>query len=114
MAVADLLLEAEYFPFILYRSLSPGWDEEQRYTWGWSAYMAFHANFSVIIHNVSIWLTLSVAVWRFIMIKYHTLVPVYCTMFRCHLLLLSAYGKSSVCCQTNYYYSLHLCPTESF
>ena len=28
--------------------------------------MLFHANFSIMIHTVSIWLTLSLAVWRFL------------------------------------------------
>ena len=32
--------------------------------------MVFHTNFTVMIHTVAIWLTLSLAIWRFvIMIK---------------------------------------------
>ena len=38
-------------------------------------------------------LTLTVAVWRFIMIRYHTIAPTLCTFYRCHLLILSAYGE---------------------
>jgi thyrotropin-releasing hormone receptor len=94
MAVADITLIVEYLPFVVHRDLWP-WlpqDESQEFSWGWAAYFWFHTNFSIVIHNVSIWLTLTVAVWRFIMIKYHTLVPVYCTMERCHYVLLSAYG----------------------
>ena len=89
MAVADITLTLEYLPFLFHISLLPS----QEHSWGWAAYLWFHSNFSVVIHNVSVWLTLTVAVWRFIMIKYHTLVPVYCTMERCHFVLLSAYGK---------------------
>ena len=36
----------------------------------------FHVNFSLMIHTVSIWLTLSLAIWRYIMIKYHSLAQV--------------------------------------
>ena len=96
MALADILLDIEYVPFILYMSfphliaIDNAWEKN---SWGWSAYMIFHAHFSVIIHNVSIWLTLSVAIWRFIMIRFHHLVPVYCTIRRCHILLFCAYGK---------------------
>ena len=93
MAVADLSLILEYLPFLIHGDLWPS-DSQQLTSWGWAAYLWFHSNFSVVIHNVSIWLTLTVAVWRFIMIRYHTLVPVYCTMERCHFVLLSAYGKS--------------------
>ena len=93
MAVADIALILEYLPFLFYISfLSDFGLTSSKYDWGWSAYLWFHSNFSVVIHNVSVWLTLTVAVWRFIMIKYHTLVLVYCTMERCHFVLLSAYG----------------------
>ena len=34
-----------------------------------AAVVWFHANFSIVIHTVSIWLTLCLAVWRFIMIR---------------------------------------------
>ena len=93
MALADITLVLEYIPFLAYTQLigKPG-------GWGWAAYLWFHSNFSVVIHNVSVWLTLTVAVWRFIMIKYHTWVPVYCTMERCHLVMLSAYGKWNSSC----------------
>ena len=36
---------------------------------GWGYFMLFHSHFSNFIHTVSIWLTLSLAIWRFIMIK---------------------------------------------
>ena len=88
MALADITLVLEYIPFLAYSQLIG-----RPAGWGWAAYLWFHSNFSVVIHNVSVWLTLTVAVWRFIMIKYHTWVPVYCTMERCHLVMLSAYGK---------------------
>ena len=101
MAVADITLIIEYLPFLFHQELFPSEDVSQQYSWGWAAYMWFHANFSIVIHNVSIWLTLTVAVWRFIMIKYHTLVPIYCTMSRCHLVLLSAYGKYFVLCNVS-------------
>ena len=94
IAVADILLELEYFPFLFYRHYSPDdLCDEERFSWGRAAFHLFHAHFSIVIHNVSIWLTLSVAIWRHIMIKHHSLAPVYCTMHRCHLLLLAAYSK---------------------
>ena len=34
----------------------------------WGLFMLFHANFSIMIHTVSIWLTLSLAVWRLVQI----------------------------------------------
>ena len=71
----------------------------------------FHVNFSLMIHTVSIWLTLSLAIWRYIMIKYHSLAQVrqenyhdhelyeiplqsLCTIRRCKIVLFLGYGKS--------------------
>ena len=30
----------------------------------WAVFLLFHANFTIMIHSVSIWLTLSLAIWR--------------------------------------------------
>ena len=95
MAVADIMLIVEYIPFLMKEDFMKYLDAipEKNFSWGWAVYYLFHSNFSVVIHNIVIWLTLTVAVWRFIMIKYLTYVPVLCTMDRCHWVLFSAYGK---------------------
>ena len=46
-----------------------------------------------MIHTVSIWLTLSLAIWRFIMIKFCSLAVTLCTLPRCRILLILGYGK---------------------
>ena len=48
----------------------------------------------MILHTVSIWYTLVLAVWRLIMIKYHTKAVTYCTLSRCNTLLVLGYGIS--------------------
>ena len=48
----------------------------------------------MILHTVSIWYTLVLAVWRLIMIKYHTKAITYCTLSRCNTLLVLGYGIS--------------------
>ena len=90
-----MLVMLDYIPFCIHLYLWPeGRTQEELYSWSWSAVIWFHVNFSIVIHTVSVWLTLSLAVWRFIMIQFHTLAPIYCTMFRCNLVLVSAYSKS--------------------
>ena len=87
-----MLVMVEYIPFVIHRHLWQGRSQQEELSWNWAAFIWFHANFSVTIHNVSIWLTLSLAVWRFIMIRFHTYAPVYCTMRRCFIVLFCAYG----------------------
>ena len=60
---------------------------------GWGIFMLFHINFTVMIHTVSIFLTLALAIWRFIMIKFHSLATEICTMARCRNLLFLAFGN---------------------
>ena len=37
---------------------------EDKFSYLWGVFMWVHVNFSIIIHTVSIWLTLSLAIWR--------------------------------------------------
>ena len=55
--------------------------------------MLFHMNFSNFIHTVSIWLTLSLAIWRFIMIKFPSEAATLCTVARCKIVLFLGFGK---------------------
>ena len=51
-------------------SLLQNWIEPKfQYSLGWGIFMLFHTNFTLMIHTVAIWLTLSLAIWRFIMIN---------------------------------------------
>ena len=47
----------------------------------------------MILHTVSIWYTLVLAVWRLIMIKFHTMAVTYCTMHKCCVLLVLGYSE---------------------
>lgn len=55
--------------------------------------MLFHMNFSNFIHTVSIWLTLSLAIWRFIMIKFPSQSVDLCTADKCRVVLGLGYGQ---------------------
>ena len=89
-----MLVMLEYIPFTVHMYLyTEGRSREEQYAWHWAAFVWFHVNFSVVIHSVSVGLTLSLAVWRFIMIRFHALAPVYCTMERCRIVIICAYGR---------------------
>ena len=91
-----MMVMVEYIPLTIHLYLWTSRSFAERLSWSWTAFVWFHVQYSTVIHNVSIWLTLSLAVWRFIMIRYHTLAPIYCTMNRCKMLLISAFGKSQM------------------
>ena len=58
--------------------------------------MLFHVNFSNFIHNVSIFLTLSLAIWRFIMIRFPTKSVNICTTNNCKNVLALGFGECLV------------------
>ena len=95
IAVADCLLMVEYIPFTFHMYLLDEKDrnEEEMFSLAWGIFLLFHTNFTIIIHTVSIWLTLSLAIWRFIMIKFSILAVSLCTIKRCKAVLTFGYSK---------------------
>ena len=95
IAVADCLLLIEYIPFTVHMYLL---DEEtrpseERFSYGWGVFLLFHSNSTIIIHTVSIWLTLSLAFWRLIMIRLPSEAITMCTMDRCKVVLILGFGE---------------------
>ena len=75
--------------------------------------MLFHMNFSNFIHTVSIWLTLSLAIWRFIMIKFPSQSVDLCTADKCRVVLGLGYGQYTACPHVpSHKYSAIIGPTK--
>jgi len=89
IAVADFLVMLEYIPFTIYMNLldTENRSPEEEYSLGWGIFMVFHTNFTVMIHTVATWLTFSLAIWRFIMIKFPSEAATLCTVGRCKIVL---------------------------
>ncbi|XP_055381765.1 G-protein coupled receptor dmsr-1 isoform X2 [Condylostylus longicornis] len=67
LAVADMFVMIEYIPFASYMYIiSPV--RNGRYTW--AIYLLFHMHFTQILHTISISLTVTLAIWRYLAISY--------------------------------------------
>ncbi|KAG5884777.1 hypothetical protein JTB14_031400 [Gonioctena quinquepunctata] len=66
LAIADMLLMIEYVPFAYYYHLELFGKKDFPY-YG-AVFMLFHIHFTQILHTISICLTLTLAVWRFLAI----------------------------------------------
>lgn len=64
LAVADMMVMFSYLPFAIHDYIGKGLEEDERY-YGWAAFALFHAHFTVVNHTISTWLTVTVAIWRF-------------------------------------------------
>ncbi|CAG9854495.1 unnamed protein product [Phyllotreta striolata] len=100
LAVADMLLMIEYIPFAYYYHHEK--DRKDFYYYG-AVFMLFHMHYSQVLHTISICLTLSLAIWRFLAIRYpeknHTL----CSESRCTLAICICYVLPLFLCIPSYY-----------
>jgi len=116
IAVADCLVMVEYIPFTIHMYLLTHIErqQEEKFSLAWGYFLLFHTNFSIMIHTVSIWLTLSLAIWRFIMIKFPTMAVSLCTLPRCRAVLVLGYVIPFFLTVPNYLlFDLHAkCKTE--
>lgn len=67
LATADVLVMVEYIPFAVYEYLVL--PEHQMFPYGWAVFVLFHMHFTQLLHTISIALTLTLAVWRYIAIR---------------------------------------------
>jgi len=68
LAVTDLVTMSVYVPYAgyFYCYASPTPDYGHRL--GWIVYLIFNNNFSITAHTVAVWLTVSIAVFRYIVV----------------------------------------------
>lgn len=92
LAVADLAVMLEYIPYsihdyILYESLPL----EKRLSYPWACFIKFHSIFTQVLHTISIWLTVTLAVWRYIAVGYPQKNRQWCGMRTTIITITSAY-----------------------
>lgn len=66
LAVADMLVMLEYVPFAVYMIYEA---EKRNFTHKGAVFLLCHVHFSQVMHTISIFLTLTLAVWRYIAIR---------------------------------------------
>ncbi|CAG9795777.1 unnamed protein product [Diatraea saccharalis] len=96
LAVADVFVMLEYVPFAIYRYLVL--PEKLDFPYSWAVYLLFHMHFAQILHTASICLTLSLAIWRYIAIKYSDRSHILCTERRCSIAILSSFILPPILC----------------
>lgn len=67
LAAADVLVMLEYVPFAIYEYIVL--PERRLFPYGWAVFVLFHMHFSQLLHTISIALTLTLAVWRYIAVR---------------------------------------------
>ncbi|XP_073836376.1 G-protein coupled receptor dmsr-1-like [Musca autumnalis] len=92
LAVADLAVMLEYLPYAIHDYiLAEYWSREQQLSYPWACYIKFHAIYAQVLHTISIWLTVMLAVWRYIAVTYPQVSREWCGMTNTVISILLAY-----------------------
>uniref|UniRef100_A0A0K8WGQ5 G-protein coupled receptors family 1 profile domain-containing protein n=1 Tax=Bactrocera latifrons TaxID=174628 RepID=A0A0K8WGQ5_BACLA len=69
LAIADMFVMIEYIPFVSYQYIymKPG---EEDFSYAWAVFVLFHMHFTQILHTISIGLTVTLAIWRYVAIRH--------------------------------------------
>ncbi|KAH8272386.1 hypothetical protein KR018_002410 [Drosophila ironensis] len=81
LAVADLAVMLEYIPYTVHDYiLSARLPREEQLSYSWACFIKFHSVFPQVLHTISIWLTVTLAVWRYIAVSYPQRNRIWCGM----------------------------------
>ncbi|XP_043277628.1 G-protein coupled receptor dmsr-1 [Venturia canescens] len=100
LAIADMLVMVEYIPFAVYEYFVL--PERQMFPYGFAVFVLFHMHFTQLLHTISIALTLTLAVWRYIAIRFPEYNHSWCTAARCRLALWSSFLAPMIACAPSY------------
>ncbi|KAK8727712.1 hypothetical protein OTU49_009419 [Cherax quadricarinatus] len=102
LALTDLLVMVEYIPYTMHQYVWQGRSLASQYSWGWAVFVLFHAHFAQVFHTISIWLTVTLAVWRYIAIAFPQNNTTWCSMSRTLTVIVAAFFCSLICNIPNY------------
>lgn len=97
LAVADLLVMIEYIPYAIHMYLYQR-SRRDTFTYGWSIFVLFHSNFTQVCHTISICLTVTLAVWRYIAVAHPQRNREWCSNKRTFLMIAFAYVSCPILC----------------
>ncbi|CAB3242306.1 unnamed protein product [Arctia plantaginis] len=110
LATADLLVMLEYIPYALHMNIKIG-PQVNKNTYAWAVFVYFHSIFSQTFHTISIWLAVTLAVWRYIAIAFPQRNSTWCSKKNTSLAIISAYVICPFLCLP-IFFAMHIIPSE--
>jgi len=102
LAVADLLTMAFYIPYAAYFYCYARPDEHGRHPASWIRYLLFNQAFNITAHTIAMWLTVSLAVFRYFAVCHPTVGSRVCTLRRARIAIAAVVMSTVVFCSPNY------------
>lgn len=69
LAISDCIVMTSYALYAFHNFFRSNLSEEKRFSYPWAIFTLLHSNITIIFHTTSIWLTVILAVWRYIAVK---------------------------------------------
>lgn len=93
LAVADLVVMLDYIPYVIIDNLLPMFrvSRELRLAYSATWFVMFHSIFAQICHTISIWLTVTLAIWRYIAVAMPQKNRLWCSMRTTQIAITSSY-----------------------
>lgn len=98
LAVADMLVMISYLPFTFHNYIRKDLEEKDKFSYSWTVFTLFHAHFTVVNHTISTWLTVTVAIWRFIAVSFPANTSIWCSMARAKFAIFCTYIMCAIFC----------------
>ncbi|ESO95643.1 hypothetical protein LOTGIDRAFT_160192 [Lottia gigantea] len=103
LAIADMLTMSTYpimacYLYIISRPDCDGTNHSKE----WMYFILFHNLFIVTCHNMAMWLTVSLAVFRYIFVCQHAMAMVMCSLARARVTVMAIVGATILICLPNY------------
>ncbi|GIY22494.1 sex peptide receptor [Caerostris darwini] len=91
LAVSDIFVMSSYLPFTYHNYIQNHETEDDKFSYGWVVFTLFHQHFALVSHTISTWLTVIVAIWRFLAVRFPQNSTVWCSMARAKCAILATY-----------------------
>ena len=102
LAVADMLTMVFYIPYAAYFYCYARPDEFGRHPAAWIRYLLFNNGFNITAHTIAMWLTVSLAVFRYFAVCHPTVGSRLCTLRRARIAVAAVVASTVVFCSPNY------------
>lgn len=104
LAVADTLKMLDYLPFVtkFYILKDPNLEYFQTRSYSAMVFLLFHASFSIVCHTIAVWLTIALAIFRFLFIWFPTYGNDWCSPFRAKCVIFCVYISIIILTIPNY------------
>ncbi|KAJ8681200.1 hypothetical protein QAD02_016987 [Eretmocerus hayati] len=97
LAVTDMMLMTEYLPYAIHSYLYKR-PKQETFTYSWAVFVLFHSYFGQVFHTISICLTVTLAVWRYIAVAHPQRNRDWCSYKRTKWAIIAAYTFCPLLC----------------